>query len=52
MKEKILRAGKYVTIVALLICVLAVIVLAVLSSPGDGNGRQPVSLWKDVAPHD
>ena len=47
MKEKILRAGKYVTIVALLICVLAVIVLAVLSSPGDGNGRQPVSLWKD-----
>lgn len=47
MKEKFLRASIYVTIAALICCVLAVICLAVLSSSGTESGRQPVSLWKD-----
>lgn len=47
MKAKFLRASKYVTIAALIICVLAVISLAVLSAGGKETGRQPVSLWKD-----
>ena len=47
MKDKALRTMKYVTIIALVICALAVLCLAAFSSSDDGSGREPVSLWQE-----
>ena len=47
MKEKVLRTLKYGSIAALVICVLAAVCLAAVSSTGNEAERQPVSLWKD-----